>query len=151
MSTYTWLAGVNGLFNVAADWTTGVVPGSADTALITLAGSVVNANANATINTLAVASGNLFTVSSGTFTINSGTAAGGIAGTVTVGDGAVLQIGGAIVNSGTINESSAGAATQIVFTQTTNTLQGGGQIILSANSGNQLYGNCSPPPPLGGV
>jgi hypothetical protein len=52
----------------------------------------------------------------------------------------VLPLSGTIANSGTINLSSAGATTVLQLIQNGITLQGGGQVILSDNSGNVISG-----------
>ena len=140
MAVIHWLGGVNSDFNTAGNWGGGVVPLVGDDAIIDLAGAAVVSSADNSVNTLAVIGTASLSIASGTFTVISGSGSGNLAGHVTVADGATLSIGGTIVNSGTINESSAGTTTKIVLNQTTNILQGGGQVILSANANNQIIG-----------
>ena len=53
------------------------------------------------------------------------------AGTMTIGDGAMLPLSGIINNTGTIALESAGSTTTLQLTQHGITLQGGGQVTLS--------------------
>ncbi len=140
MATISWIGGTGNSFNTAADWSTGLVPGSSDTALINLAGAVVVSSQSNTVASLAIASTATLDSTAGTFSVSSGTATGGIAGTLIVGDNTNLQLGGAIVNSGTIAEQSTADATRIILTSATVALSGGGQLMLSANANNYIYG-----------
>jgi len=60
----------------------------------------------------------------------------GNAGTMTLGDSAVLPLSGIINNTGLITLQSAGNATQLELIQNGITLQGGGQIVLSDSDQN---------------
>ncbi|MDX8435285.1 Ig-like domain-containing protein [Mesorhizobium abyssinicae] len=62
------------------------------------------------------------------------------AGTMTIGDGALLPLSGTINNSGLISLDSAGSGTLLQIIQNGITLQGGGQIVLSDSAGNVISG-----------
>ena len=63
------------------------------------------------------------------------------AGTMSIGDGARLPLSGTINNSGTIALNSAGSASQLELIQHGITLQGGGHVTLSDDSGNVIAGS----------
>src|SRR5262249_9275642 len=62
------------------------------------------------------------------------------AATMTIGDGALLPLGGIINNAGTIALDSAGGDTHLQLIQYGITLQGGGQLILSDSDQNFISG-----------
>ncbi len=62
------------------------------------------------------------------------------AGTMAIGDGALLPLSGTINNSGTIALNSAGSSSELELIQHGITLQGGGHIVLSDDSGNVIAG-----------
>src|SRR5262249_16924185 len=62
------------------------------------------------------------------------------AGTMTIGDGAMLPLSGMINNTGTITLNSTGDATDLQLLQRGITLEGGGQVILSDSSQNVING-----------
>ncbi|WP_328824722.1 beta strand repeat-containing protein [Mesorhizobium neociceri] len=62
------------------------------------------------------------------------------AGTMTIGDGAMLPLTGTINNSGLISLDSAGSDTLLQVIQHGVTLQGGGQILLSDSATNIISG-----------
>jgi hypothetical protein len=63
------------------------------------------------------------------------------AGTITIGDGAMLPLSGTIDNYGTINLASAGSTSMLQLIQNGITLQGGGHVILSDSSANEISGS----------
>ncbi|WPN59446.1 VCBS domain-containing protein [Pseudomonas sp. P9_31] len=62
------------------------------------------------------------------------------AGTLTIADGAIMPFGGSIHNSGTIELGSAGSTTSLEILFRGATLSGGGQVLLSDNSQNVIFG-----------
>ena len=62
------------------------------------------------------------------------------AGTMTIGDGAMLPLSGVINNTGTIELNSAGNETDLQLIQHGITLQRGGQVVLSDSSENVIAG-----------
>jgi hypothetical protein len=62
------------------------------------------------------------------------------AGTMTVADGAILPLGGTIDNTGTIALGSTGGETDLEVQARGVTLQGGGQVTLSDNAENVIFG-----------
>jgi large repetitive protein len=61
-------------------------------------------------------------------------------GAMTIGDGAILPLGGTIGNTGTIVLASTGDETDLEILVRGATLQGGGQVVLSDNSQNVVSG-----------
>src|SRR5204863_9619052 len=61
-------------------------------------------------------------------------------GTMTISDGAILPLGGTIVNAGTIMVGSAGYETDLEILVRGATLTGGGQLVLSDYSQNFVFG-----------
>ncbi len=62
------------------------------------------------------------------------------AGTMTIGDGAMLPLSGTFDNSGTVALNSNGDQTELQIVGSGLTLQGGGQIVLSDSSANAIVG-----------
>jgi VCBS repeat-containing protein len=60
--------------------------------------------------------------------------------TLTIADGAIMPFGGSIHNSGTIELGSAGSATSLEVLFRGATLTGGGQVLLSDNAQNVIFG-----------
>src|SRR5262249_20709784 len=65
------------------------------------------------------------------------------AGTMTGGDGAILPVGGTIENTGTIALNSTGDESDLEILVRGATLQGGGQVTLSDNSRNVVFGGAA--------
>ena len=65
------------------------------------------------------------------------------AGTMTIGDGAMLPLSGVINNTGTIALDSTGNKTHLELIQYGITLEGGGQVVLSDSSENIISGTLS--------
>jgi VCBS repeat-containing protein len=63
------------------------------------------------------------------------------AGTLAIGDGALLPISGIVDNRGDIHLGSAGQETDLELVQHGVTLQGGGTVTLSDNDGNLIFGS----------
>ncbi|MEO8547483.1 MAG: VCBS domain-containing protein, partial [Sphingomicrobium sp.] len=63
------------------------------------------------------------------------------AGTITIGDGALLPLSGTIDNSGTISLNAAAATTVLELIQNGITLQGGGHLTLSDSAYNVISGS----------
>jgi hypothetical protein len=62
------------------------------------------------------------------------------AGTIAIGDGAVMPMSGTVTNSGTISLASTGQSTVLQLIQNGITLQGGGHVVLSDSAGNEISG-----------
>ncbi|MBV7572755.1 VCBS domain-containing protein, partial [Pseudomonas sp. PDM32] len=62
------------------------------------------------------------------------------AGTLTIADGAIMPFGGSIHNSGTIELGSSGNETSLEILFRGATLTGGGQVLLSDNAHNVIFG-----------
>ncbi len=65
------------------------------------------------------------------------------AGSLTIGDGATLPLGGTIDNAGTIALNAAGEETDLVLLSGDVTLQGGGAVTLSDNAANAIVGSAA--------
>ena len=64
-------------------------------------------------------------------------------GTMTISDGAILPLGGVVENSGTIALASTGAETNLQVLVESLTLQGGGQVLLSDEDSNVIFGGAA--------
>ncbi len=133
-----WVAGSDDFAN-AADWEPQRVPGATDNAIIDAAGAyTVTATSSEAMKTLAMVAGAKLVVSAGTFAVSGGSGAGGLAGSVSITDGAALALAGAVVNSGTIAENAAASTTEILLTGAV-TLSGHGSVILSNSANNVVF------------
>jgi hypothetical protein len=109
-SPVTWARGSSGNFSTAANWTPARVPGAADDALITAAGTyTVSSTVAETVNSIVTAAGATLAITANTFTATSGTFAGANAGKIIIGNGGILQLEGVTKNSGTILASGGSA------------------------------------------
>ena len=142
MALITWISAENGDFDTADNWLNGSVPTATDDAAITAAGTyTVTSSTSNTVNTLELAASATLAVNAGVFAINAGTGPRGLAGTVAIGDGAVLSLAGTIDNTGTIKMGSTGDTTEISLTGPSVTLKGGGTLSLSNSATNYIFGN----------
>ena len=140
MSIIHWIGSAGGSFGNTKNWNPQLLPGASDDALIDLSGDyVVDATGSFGVHTLALAAGATLDVN-GSFAIAAGSAPGGIAGTIDVGNGSALDLGGVFALSGTVDLNAAGAATALVLTSSTLTLSGGGHIVLSDDAANEITG-----------
>jgi hypothetical protein len=144
MATITWTGQAHdGLFSDANNWAGNILPGTADVAIIAPGtATTVTSSTNTGVGQLAIAANVTFDLNSFTgFSLVNGTNGSGIAGTVNIANGAVLNLDGVVTNSGTINAQSTGNNTEITLGQNT-TLTGGGHVVLSGSSGtNFIFGN----------
>jgi len=62
-------------------------------------------------------------------------------GTMVIGDGAMLPLSGTIDNSGTISLAGNSATTVLELIQNGITLQGGGHVVMSDSSSNEIVGS----------
>ena len=140
MTTTKWKSGVSGDFNTSGNWTAGV-PGSGDTALITAGGTyTVTSSAVNTVATLALAKNATLDIAGHHFVITTGTATGGLAGTIDVTNLTALVLGTngdttTFTNTGTINlQSGSGAADNAKLNIAGDvTLTGKGKVDMSGN------------------
>jgi len=145
MTTIHWTSGISGQFGTAVDWSTGQIPHAADDVFIDAAGSyTVTSSAKHKINTISITSTATLAIKGGTFTITNGTGAGENKGTINVGDGATLAIGGTFTNSGNINLNSTGDQTDLIIEKDTTLAEGfdgKGTVTLSAGGHNIIKGD----------
>ncbi|PZV35942.1 beta strand repeat-containing protein, partial [Mesorhizobium kowhaii] len=64
-------------------------------------------------------------------------------GTMSIADGAIMPLGGAVDNTGTIALNGAGATTQLEVIASGITLHGGGQVVLSDSDANVISGTAA--------
>ncbi len=142
MAQVTWKTGTSGLWQTAADWTGGVVPGVGDDALLTPTG-IFTATSTSFVEVHSVQLGAHATldINGGGFRMDAGTGTGANAGTIQVDNANQLTIGGNVVNSGTILLDSTGSTTQITISSPSVTLSGGGAVVMSASGANYIDGN----------
>ncbi|MER9426870.1 Ig-like domain-containing protein [Mesorhizobium sp. M0317] len=65
------------------------------------------------------------------------------AGPMSIADGAIMPVGGAIDNTGTIALNGAGSTTQLEVIASGITLHGGGQVVLSDSDANVIFGTAA--------
>ncbi|MGI9169083.1 MAG: beta strand repeat-containing protein [Caulobacteraceae bacterium] len=137
-----WTNAVSADFSTAADWTGGVVPGSADDAYLDAKGKgayTVTSSASRTVNGIDTASNATLAVAAfTTFTATNGTDGGVNAGTVSVVNGGAFVFGGMMNNTGSIAIGGAGNDTALEVGAGAVTLAGGGTVALSDNSRNLI-------------
>jgi Ca2+-binding RTX toxin-like protein len=98
--------------------------------------AVITLVSGATITVMGVAAANL---SAANFEFNLEPVTTNV-GTMTIGNGAILPLGGIVNNSGTIALDSTGAETKLQVLVESMTLQGGGNVVLSDNDHNVIFG-----------
>jgi hypothetical protein len=132
-------------FNVVADKIDLIgfsgVNGYADLSIVNDANgnAVVTAGAGQTITVLGV---DASVLSEGNFVFNHEPVMSNT-GTMTISDGAILPLGGIVDNSGSIMLGSTGSETHLEILVESVTLQGGGQVILSDDSHNVIFGGAA--------
>jgi hypothetical protein len=105
---------------------------------------VNDANGNAVVTlangeTIKIMSVDAATLSSSNFVFNQEPVTNN-AGTMTISDGALLPLSGVVNNSGSIVLNSSGTSTSLEVLVENVRLQGGGQLTLSDNSNNVIFG-----------
>jgi hypothetical protein len=142
MTLIHWNRGLSGLFTDASDWSSGTVPTAGDDVEIiarSLGPYTVTAYGNQTIEALETSSRVTLAVDSGVFSITGGTGTGSNEGTISVADGAALEIGGLFRNTGTILLNSTGDPASLLINGNV-TLTGGGIVMLSPNGDDVIEG-----------
>jgi hypothetical protein len=134
-----WATARNGRFNSVGDWGGGVVPGASDEAILDAAGGrfIVASDGARTVAGVQLAANAILEVNRGTFTAVDGTGGGQNAGTISIGDGASLAVGGTVDNAGVIALNSDGDASRLVILSDT-TLTGDGQVTLTGEGANSI-------------
>ena len=120
---------------------------AADDAILDAAGSTaytVSATANATVNSIQLASTALSDIKAD-FSVINGTGAGANVGAIRVENGATLTLQGPVTNTGTTEIFGEASATSIVIGQSGVTLDGGGEVFLNFSGGRfqQIVGASS--------
>lgn len=118
MATLYYVSPINGNFASAADWTTFNVPGIADIAKMTVAGTyTVTYNSTTPTTVLGICTGADTTFDDvEVFTALEGTAGGANLGKIDLEDGAVLTLGGTFNNvGGSIDVATGGQVTTLDF------------------------------------
>jgi hypothetical protein len=143
MATFHWLTGKSGVFGLAANWDVGTVPGSGDDAIIDATGTyTVTSSASATVLDISTINTATLAITGSTFTLTDGTDGGINAGTITVGNASILNIGtdatasefnnaGKLLLSGTVKPTLLQIFGDVSLT-------GGGAVTLSDNSNNYI-------------
>ena len=159
-TSYTWTGAVSASWNMAANWSPGGIPGSADDVKIVAAANPCTLNATIAINNITLAGGTL-DLNGATLTVNGATAvftSGSIqngnlivaaAGTTTSGTGAVTMNCAVNITSSSIsirNTTFQGSVT-IIKTGSSSDASNGNNIfnapvtITNAGTGNIYWGN----------
>ena len=135
MSQIHWVNPLSGSFTNTADWAGGVVPGAQDDAVLNAAGTAftVTSGVSETVTGIQLGANATLAITGGTFIATAGTDGGENAGSIAVGDGATLAIGGEFNNAGTVSLRSVSNPADLVVTSNT-TLDGGGTVSLSGGT-----------------
>ncbi len=154
MAITTWLRGISGSFNTAANWSSGVPTGLDDTDITATGTYTVTSAESNTVFGLALSAHATLALTEGTFIDVNGTDGLDVAGTVAIDNNTVFLIGlddtnaGAIPLdvSGVMMLDSTGSRTELELDGSgsgTNTidLDGGGRLTLSNNSNNLITTN----------
>ena len=141
MSIIRWLNPIAGTWATASNWNSGSVPGGADDVFIDASGTtylVTSTQDNAAGTLTLGASATLAIDGNTTFTVNGNISN---AGALDVTDNATLSIQDEIDNSGTIALQSTNFGTLLFVGGNGATLNGGGTVLLSDDSGNLIQGD----------
>ncbi len=106
MTQIHWLNDLSGSFTNPANWSGGLVPRSADDAILDPAGVTpftVGLAANAEVNSIQTAADATLAINGKLFRAVNGTGAGANAGTIAVGDHSVFRVNGTFDNSGRVD------------------------------------------------
>ncbi len=142
---FFWKSNINGLWQTAADWNTGTVPGLTDTATIGFPVTVTSA-ANASVGTLNLSAGASLSIDGGTtFNIVNGQTEinGSSIGLINAENGSTLELGlssntETFTNSGSIALVGVNTATNLMIAGTVQ-LAGDGQVVLGGSNSNEDF------------
>src|SRR6185312_14965663 len=139
-----WTYTAGGDFATPLNWSSDSVPGAGDdVGLIDHSGTyAVTSWANESVRTVSGIAGTTLEIAAGVFAVSNGTGIGGNSGTIAVDNGATLQFGGPIDNSGLISLGATNSATQFRVAGNA-TLSGHGHLTLSDSAQNAIVSNGS--------
>lgn len=139
-----WTYTAGGDFATPLNWSSDSVPGAGDdVGLIDHSGTyAVTSWANESVRTVSGIAGTTLEIAAGVFAVSNGTGIGGNSGTIAVDNGATLQFGGPIDNSGLISLGAINSATQFRVAGNA-TLSGHGHLTLSDSAQNAIVSNGS--------
>lgn len=145
MAKIHWASAKSGAFETGANWTGSAVPGAGDDAIIDASGAAYTVTTTADESILGVTTLKAATLTIGAntkFTATNGTDGGGNFGTIAVANGAIFEIGtdsqaSEFSNSGKVTLNATANPTLLgIFGDVT--LDGGGSVVLSDNSNNNI-------------
>ncbi|MBA3812561.1 MAG: hypothetical protein H0X27_13140, partial [Caulobacteraceae bacterium] len=143
MSKIHWSTAVSADFNIAADWSTGTVPGAADDAILDASGKTaytVTASTSETVKSIQTAATATLSITGGTFNATTGTGTGANAGTIVVNGNSALQVAGAVTNRGVISLANTASFANLIVGSGGASLTGAGQVSLTDNANNDIVG-----------
>jgi hypothetical protein len=137
-----WLSSINGLFQTAANWTGGLVPGPGSDAILDASGAnyTVTASASRAVAGIQTAANAILSVAGGTFTAANGTDGGVNAGRIAVANDSIFTVGGTLDNAGSVTLGASSDHSIIKVTGAL-TLTGGGEILMSNSTANLIVGS----------
>ncbi|MGI9169456.1 MAG: hypothetical protein ACR2FH_04670, partial [Caulobacteraceae bacterium] len=138
MTQIHWTRAVNGAFNTAADWSTGVVPGAGDYAILDAPGATpytVTVQTATTVGDIQTAANALLDLRAN-FSVLNGAGSVVNAGAIQVENGATLTLAGTVNNTGSIMVRGTVSPTTIQLGSSV-TLTGGGPIFLNFEGAHQ--------------
>jgi hypothetical protein len=133
-----WQSGVSGDFALMANWSGSTSPGASNGVVLASGGNyTVTSSANEAVASLVTGATVTLKITGGIFTAAYGTGpgVGANAGTISVGEGALLQVGGNVDNTGTLDADGGTVVIGGAVTGAGNaTIEGNGKIEFVSNS-----------------
>ena len=127
-----WRDPAGGSFQTGSEWSLGYAPGPGDDAILDASSQspyVVTAAGAITVNSIQTAATGTLSIT-GAFTSTNGTGGGVNEGGIDVQNGATLELGGTIVNNGSIEIIGTGAVSTIQLESGDVDLEGGGAVFM---------------------
>ena len=138
-TSYTWTGAVSGSWNVAANWSPGGIPGSADDVKVVAAGNACTLNTATIVNNITLVSGTL-DLNGATLTVNGATA---LFTSGSIQNGSLIVAGANTTTSGTgtVTMNCAVNITSSSISIRNTTFQGSVTIIKTGSSSDGSNGN----------
>ncbi len=115
----SWINAGSGQWSLSTNWNPATTPNSAAATVSVSNGGTANVDGGFSVGDLTI----------------------GATSTVDLNNNSSLSIAGNIANAGTLSITSLGNLTDLIFTGGTQSLTGGGVVVIGAGSANRVYGN----------
>lgn len=146
MQTVEWISGSGGNWSMGQDWSDALVPTSETDVVIdappsNAVGYTVYVNGKFTADSLAlIAAATVHVNSYQSLTLSAGTGGGANAGTIAIGNGALLSLAGVFDNAGLLSIQGGKAVTSLQIGAASVTLSGDGTVALTDAGGDSQIG-----------